>query len=399
MSARLALEGGPPVRATPLPYGRHTISADDVDAVTEVLGSDWLTTGPKVDELERAFAERVGAGAAVAVSSGTAALHAALASLGIGPGDEVVVPAMTFVATANCVVFQGATPVFADVDPDTLLLTAATVAERLTERTRAIVAVDYAGQPCAYASLRSLAADHRAHLVADACHSLGAEADGRAVGTLAELSAFSLHPVKAVTAAEGGLVSTGDPELASRMRAFRNHGITCDHRSRAAAGTWRYDMRALGFNYRLSDVQCALAISQLGKLEGWIDARARIAARYDAAFAGMPEVCPLAVRPGVRHAHHLYVVRLRLGRLRAGREDVFRALRAEGIGVGVHYPPAHLHGYYRAALGTHEGQCPAAEAAADEILSLPIFPAMDEDDVRSVVAATHKVIAGLSAAR
>jgi len=392
MSAALAVDGGRPVRDTLLPYARHSVDARDVRAVARALRSDWLTTGPGVERFERAFAERVGAREAVAVSSGTAALHCALHALGVGPGDEVVVPALTFVATASSAVLLGAVPVFADVDPDTLLLDPAAAERAVTPRTRACVAVDYAGQPCDYDALAEVAGSRGLHVVADACHSLGGSDGGRAVGTLAELSAFSLHPVKAVTAGEGGVVTTDDPKLAARMRAFRNHGITVDERKRARAATWVYEVTGIGCNYRLSELQCALAESQLEKLEGWVERRRQIACCYDRAFRGIPEVAPLARRPGAAHAWHLYVVRLRLEQLRVDRGAIFRALRAEGMGVNVHYRPVHLHPFYRERFGTREGQCPVAEAAYAQILSLPLFPGMTPADVESVVAAVRKVV-------
>jgi perosamine synthetase len=373
-----------PARRTPLPYGRQTIDEDDVAAVVAVLRSDWLTTGPRVAAFERAVADYVGAAEAVALSSGTAALHSALYALGVGPGDEVLVPALTFAASANCALYQGATPVFVDVDPDTLLMDPAAAAGRVTPRTRALVAVDYAGQPCDYDALHALARRHRLALVADACHALGGAYRGRRVGTLAALSTFSFHPVKPIATAEGGMVTTDDPELARRMRVFRNHGITTDHRQRAQAGSWSYEMVDLGFNYRLSDLQCALGASQLRKLPGWVRRRQEIAHRYDAAFAGLSGVRPLAVRPEVSHAYHLYVVRLADA---AARQRAYAALRAGGIGANVHYVPVHLHPYYHRRLGTAPGLCPVAEAAAERILSLPIFPSMSDADADDVIRA------------
>lgn len=391
MTRSLAVDGHAPVRKTMLPYGRQWLDEDDIAAVVEVLRSDWLTTGPKVAEFERAFADHVGAAEAVVVSSGTAALHAAIFALGIGVGDEVIVPAITFAASANCVVFQGATPVFADVEPDTLLLDPAQAEARVTPRTKAIMAVDYAGQPCDYDELRALATRHGLAVVADACHALGAGYKGRAVGVLADLSAFSLHPVKHITSGEGGVVTTARPELARHMRSFRNHGITTEHHERAESGSWFYEMVELGYNYRLTDFQCALAMSQLAKLPGWLARRREIAGRYDAAFAEMPAVRPLAVRGDVSHAYHLYVVRLDLGRLQADRSDVFAALKAEGIGTNVHYIPVHLHPFYRKRYGTGPGLCPVAEAAYEEIISLPIFPHMTDGDVEDVISAVRKV--------
>ena len=387
----LAIHGGTPVRRTMLPYGHQWLDDDDIAAVVEVLRSNWLTTGPKVDEFERAFAETVGAREAVAVSSGTAALHAAMYAIGIGPGDEVIVPAMTFAASANCVVFQGGVPVFVDVSPDTLLLDPVQIEAKITSRTKAIIAVDYAGQPCDYDALRAITDRHGLILVADACHSPGGTYKGRPVGSLADLSVFSFHPVKHITTGEGGMITTDDPQLARRMRIFRNHGITSDHRQREQQGSWFYEMVDLGYNYRITDIQCALGLSQLRKLPAWVKRRQEIAQRYNAAFAGVPAVRPLGVRAQVCHAYHLYVVLLDMTRLRATRGQVFAALRAEGIGVNVHYIPVHLHPFYRERFGTGLGLCPVAEAAYERIVTLPIFPHMSDDDVDDVIAAVHKI--------
>jgi perosamine synthetase len=391
VSERLAVDGGAPVRDGLLPYGRQLVDDEDVAAVVRTLRSDWLTTGPAVSEFERAFADCVGAREAVAVSSGTAALHAAMAALGVGPGDEVIVPTMTFAASANCVVYQGARPVFVDVDAGTLLVDPGHVERLINRRTRAVVAVDYAGHPCDYTALHEIADRLGLPVVADACHALGASRDGRTAGTLAALSAFSMHPVKHVTTGEGGVVTTDDPSAAARMRQFRNHGILTDHRQREARGTWFYEMADLGYNYRLSDLQCALGTSQLRKLPAWIARRQAIARRYDEAFAGLASVRPLPTEDGVSHARHLYVVRVDAEQVCGGRDAMFRALRAEGIGCNVHYVPVHLHPYYRTHLGTRPGMCPVAEQAYGEILSLPIFPGMTDGDVADVIAAVHKV--------
>jgi perosamine synthetase len=384
----------PPLRTKPLPYGRQTIDDDDIAAVVSVLRSDWLTTGPKVEECERAIATFTGTAHAVAVSSGTAALHTAMNALDVGPGDEVIVPAITFVATANSVVYCGGTPVFADVDPTTLLIEPTDVACRITPRTKAIIAVDYAGQPCDYEALRALASQHGLKLVADACHALGASDAGRPVGSLADLSTFSFHPVKPITTAEGGAITTDSAELAARMRIFRSHGITSDFRQREKEGAWAYEMVSLGYNYRLSDLQCALAVTQLRKLPSWIARRQQIARRYDAAFANHARWQPLATRAGVSHGYHLYVIRLADG---VNRAACFQALRAEQIGVNVHYGPVHLHPFYRQRFGTAAGECPIAEKAAEQILSLPVFPTMTDDDVQSVIDAVFKVCGNTSA--
>ena len=392
MASRLAIDGGAPLRERLLPYGHQNIDQNDVRAVIETLQSDWLTTGPKGREFERAFAAFTGAGEAVAISSGTAALHAAMHVLNIGPGDEVIVPAMTFAASANCVAYQGGKPVFTDVEPDTLLIDVNDVEKKISARTRAIVAVDYAGQPCEYDKLRNIAQRRGLALVADACHSLGGAYKGRAVGTLADLNIFSLHPVKAMTTGEGGVITTASFETAHAMRRFRNHGITSDHFEREQIGSWLYAMVELGYNYRMSDIQSALGLSQLAKLAGWVARRQAIAERYDLAFARMPGVRPLRVKAEVEHAYHLYVIQLDPAVLRADRARVFAALRAENIGVNVHYLPVHLHPYYRETFGTSEGLCPVAEAAYERILSLPIFPAMSDDDVNDVIEAVWKVL-------
>ena len=386
------MHGGAPVRTTLLPYGRHDIDEDDIAAVARVLRSDWLTSGPMVDAFEAAFAGLTGAGHAVAVSNGTAALHAVMFALAIGPGDEVIVPPMTFAASANAVIYQGGTPVFADVDPGTLLIDPARVAAAITPRTRAIVAVDYAGQPCDYAALRAVIAGRPIAIVGDACHSLGGSERGRRVGTLADLSAFSLHPVKHVTTGEGGVVTTDDPALDARMRTFRNHGITTDHRRRGEQASWVYEIVELGYNYRLTDIQCALGLSQLAKLPARIERRQAIARHYDRAFASLAEVRPLATRDEVSHAYHLYMVRVDTTGLAGDRATLFTALRREGIGVNVHYIPVHYHPFYRQRFGTGPGLCPVAEAAYEQLLTLPMFPAMTASDVQDVVDAMTKVV-------
>ncbi len=390
--SRLAFDGGTPVREKRLPYGRQWITQEDVDAVVATLQSDWLTTGPRVTEFEAALAAQVGTDHAVVVSNGTAALHTAAHALELAPGDEVIVPAITFAASANCALYEGATPVFADIDPETMLIDPDSVAARVTARTKAIVAVDFAGQPCDYERLRAIAQSAGVRVIADACHALGARSAGRTVGSLADLSTFSFHPVKHVATGEGGAITTDDARLAGRMRVFRNHGITTDHRTREAQGTWIYDMVDLGMNYRLSDIHCALGIAQLRHLPANIARRQEIAARYDAAFAGHAALRPLARREGVEHAYHLYVIRLQLSRLRVDRNRIMAALHAEGIGVNLHYRPVYLHPYYRERFGFGPGLCPRAEQVFEEIVTLPLFPAMVERDVDDVIDAVHKVL-------
>ena len=372
-----------------LPYGKQEIGDADIKAVVEALCSGWLTTGPRVSEFEKAFAAHCGAGEGVAVNSGTAALHCAMRAIGVAPGDEVIVPAITFAASANAAVYEGATPVFADVEADTLLIDPASVATRITSRTKAIVAVDYAGQPADYNALRAIAKDRGIALVADACHAPGATYQGRKVGTLADVSCFSFHPVKHLTTCEGGMTVTDDAAMAAHMRRFRNHGIDSDHRSREKAGAHAYDMVELGFNYRLPDVQCALGLAQLSRLTGWVASRQKIAGWYAEALAGMAEVTPLSLHRDRTHAYHLYVVKLADG---IDRDRVFARLRAEGIGANVHYAPVHLHSLYR-SRGYGPGLAPVAEAVSQQILTLPMFPAMTRADVARVAGALTRATA------
>ena len=385
-----ALMGGTPVRPRMLPYGRQQVDESDIAAVVEVLRGDWLTNGPAVTRFEDAFAEAVGARFAVALSSGTAALHAAVHVAGIGPGDEVILPSLTFLASANSILYCGATPVFADIDPATLNLDPAAVEARRSPRTKAVLPVHFAGLPCAMDRLLAVAGEGKLCVIEDAAHALGAEWQGQRVGAIGDLTTFSFHPVKHITTGEGGMVTTSNPDLASRLRRFRNHGIEREVRQRQT--TWRQDMVDFGFNYRLSDIHSALGWSQLRRLEAGLKRREAIASQYEAAFCQVPEAIPAPTLPKARHAWHIYPLRLRLEALREDRETIFRALRAENVGASVHYLPVHLHPYYRERLGTSRGLCPAAEEAADRLLTLPLFPQMSDQDVADVITALRKVL-------
>src|SRR5712671_5432411 len=389
----LAIKGGPPVRETLLPYGRQCLDEEDIQSVVEVLKSDWLTTGPKVGEFEEQFAEWVGTKHAVSVSSGTAALHAAAFAAGLKPGDEAVTTPMTFCATANCVLYQDATPVFADVSANTLNLDPHETSKKISSRTKAIIAVDYAGHPADLVAFRDLAEQHGLVLIEDACHALGAEHLGRRVGGIADMTVFSFHPVKHLTTGEGGMVTTNDSKLAETLRRLRNHGISSDARQRQKSGQWFYEMVLLGFNYRLTDIACALGISQLEKLQANLTHRRAIAARYSKAFRELPAVIVPAVRNGVEPAWHLYPIRLRFESLAAGRAEIFRALRAENLGVNVHYIPVHRHPYYRERFAYKGGEFPVAEDAYERLISLPMFHAMTDADVEDVIHAVQKIVA------
>ena len=389
----LAIDGGSPVRETLLPYGRQSVDDADIQAVVDVLRSDWLTTGPKVGEFEQAFAAYVGAGYAVSFSSGTAALHAAAFTAGLKPGDEAITTPLTFAATVNCILYQGATPVFADVSSDTLNIDPAQVEKKITPRTRAVIPVDYAGHPADLDSVLGFARKHGLIVIEDACHALGAEYKGSRIGSMADMTVFSFHPVKHVTTGEGGMVATNNPQFAETLSRFRNHGISSDARQRQSAGQWHYEMVLLGFNYRLPDIVCALGIEQLKKLESNLSRRRQIAAMYGAAFRDVPGIIAPIVKSEVNPAWHLYPVRLDLEKLSVHRGQVFRALRAENIGVNVHYIPVHLHPYYRDRFGYRGGEFPIAEDAYSRLISLPMFHSMSDQDVADVSHAVKKVLA------
>jgi len=388
----LAILGGSPVRETLLPYGRQSIEEQDIRAVVEVLQSDWLTTGPAIGEFEEAFAERVGAKYAISFSSGTAALHGATFAAGLKVGEEAITSPMTFAATANCVLYQGALPVFADIRADTLNIDPEQVSARITAKTRAILPVDYAGHPADLDPILELAEHHRLLVIEDACHALGAEYRGRRVGSLAHMSVFSLHPVKHIATGEGGMVTTDRAGLAEALRCFRNHGISSDARQRQAVGQWYYEMVELGYNYRLTDIACALGLSQLKRLDANLARRRVIANRYTDAFRPLLGVIPPTVRDDVNPAWHLYPIRLELDKLTADRNEIFCALRAENIGVNVHYIPVHLHRYYRNQFGYRGGEYPVAEQAYEQLISLSMFHGMTDDDVRDVISAVQKVV-------
>jgi perosamine synthetase len=393
---QLAVDGGTPVRKTFLPYGRQSIGEDDIQAVVDVLRSDWLTTGPKVAEFEEAFAAWVKAKHAVSFSSATAALHGAAFAAGLKPGDEAITTPLTFAATPNCVLYQGATPVFADVSADTLNLDPEKIAAQVTSHTRAILPVDYAGHPADLDAILDIAARHGLTVIEDAAHALGAEYRQRRTGSIAHMTVFSFHPVKHLATGEGGMVTTDRADYAEALRRFRNHGISSDARQRQSDGQWYYEMVMLGFNYRLTDIACALGLSQLKKLEANVSRRREIAARYSAAFSSLAEVTPPGVRANANPAWHLYPIRLNLEKLTADRRQVFRALRAENIGVNVHYIPVHRHPYYRDRFGYHGGEYPTAEDAYERLISLPMFHSMSDQDVEDVITAVKKITAAFA---
>lgn len=385
----LALHGGNPVRDTFLPYSRQTLDNADRAAVSRVLDSDFLTTGPEVAAFEQSLTAISGVSHAAAVSSGTAALHCMMDAFGIGPGDEVIVPTITFAATANAVRYVGAQPVFADVDPTNLLIDPECVESLVTDRTKAVVAVDFAGQAADYARLKK-AVPANVHILADAAHSIGGSLDGVPVGAIAEASCFSFHPVKPVAAGEGGAVVSDDAAIIESVKSFRNHGIDSDHIARAKVNTWEYQMTRLGYNYRMTDIQCALGTSQLSHMEERRSRREEIAARFDSLIDELPGITYLAARPGVKSAHHLYVIAIELERFSQDRTGFFNALRAENIGVNVHYVPVPNHPYYKKE-GAPGGPWPNSDAMYPRILSLPLWSGMSDSDSDDVLEALVRV--------
>jgi perosamine synthetase len=384
-----AIKGGKPVRSSMLPYGHQWIDEDDIAAVVEVLRSDWITQGPKIDEFERKVAEYCGAKYAVAMSSGTAALHAACSVAGISAGDEAITTPVTFAATANAIVYCGGRPVFADIREDTLNIDPREIEKRLTPWTKAILPVDFAGHPADLDEIMAIARDRKLIVIEDSCHALGAEYRGRKTGSLADMTVFSFHPVKHITTGEGGMVLTNSRDFYEQLKLFRQHGIV---RDTSAGQPWYYEIPNPGYNFRLTDFQCALGISQLTKLDRFIARRREMAARYNQAFAEMKEIISPAEEEYVKAAYHIYGIQLQAEKLKASRQEVFEALREENIGVNVHYLPVHLHPYYQREFGHKRGDYPRAEAYYDRAITLPLFPGMSDEDMADVIKAVDKVI-------
>jgi len=375
-----------------IPYGRQSIDGRDVQRVIDVLEGDWLTQGPMVRKFEQAVADHCDVPYAVAFSSGTAALHGAAFAAGVGAGDELLTSAITFAASANCGAYMGAKPIFADIDPRTWNVTADTVAAALTPATRAVVPVHFAGLPLDVEGIRA-AVGPDVTVIEDAAHALGAVTNGEPVGrcTHSDMSVFSFHPVKPVTTAEGGIVTTRDSTLRDRLDRFRNHGITRDPAALGRdEGGWYHEQHDLGFNYRLSDVHCALGRSQMERLGEFIGRRNAVADRYREGLADVAELTPPALAPaGSTHGYHLFVVRHHGGP--SARRALYDGLRAEGILAQVHYVPVYWHPYYRDRYGYREGACPEAEAYYGSCLSLPCFPTLTEDDQDRVIDTVRRL--------
>lgn len=388
----LAIHGGVPVRKEYLAYGRQTIDQKDIEAVVKVLKGDYLTTGPYVKEFEEKVASYVGAKYAVAVSNGTAALHMACFAAGIKEYDEVIVSAITFAASANAVLYCGGTPVFVDIDPLTYNIDSEKIEKKITNKTKAIIPVDFSGQSVDMDRIKAIADKHGLIIIEDAAHALGSEYKGKKVGSQADMVEFSFHPVKPITTAEGGIITTNNEDLYKKMMLFRTHGITRDSEVlQDNHGPWYYEQQVLGYNYRLTDVQSALGTSQISKIDEFVNRRREIVKHYNEAFKDLKEIVTPFEADFSKSGWHIYVIKVKPELLKVSRKEIFEALQAENIGVNVHYLPVYLHPYYR-DLGYKKGLCPNAEELYDNMITLPLFPSMTNEDVNDVITAVNKVI-------
>lgn len=389
----LAINGGRPVRKTPINYGHQFIDQNDVEAVMKVLTSDYLTCGPKIDELERRLREVTGARYAVAVSNGTAALHIACMAAGIVAGDEVITTPITFAASANCALYCGARPVFADINPETYNISPQEIEKKITKKTKAVIAVDFTGQAVEIERIRQICEKYKLVFIEDAAHSIGTKYRGKAVGNLADITTFSFHPVKTITGGEGGAVLTNDEKLYEKMKLYRTHGITREREfiRNESHGPWYYEQLALGYNYRMTDIQAALICSQLDKLQMFKERRKRIVEMYDEAFSQINEISVQQEIGESDTTRHLYIINLKLDKIRVGRQDIFTALKAENVCCNVHYIPVYYFPYYE-DMGYKKGLCPNAERLYEGMLTIPLYYGMTDEDVLSVIEAVNKVI-------
>lgn len=391
---RLSINGGFPVRGSKIYYGRQWIDDEDIAAVVKTLRSDFITCGPKVDEMERCLEDYTGARHAVAVSNGTAALHCACIAAGIGPGDEVITTPLTFAASANCVLYCGGRPIFADIDPETYNIDPTSIREKITAHTKAIVAVDFTGQSVDNDEIRKICDEHNLVFIEDAAHAIATKYDGKQVGSMADMTCFSFHPVKTVTGGEGGAITTNDEDLYKKLVLAHAHGITHDENLMEEApheGPWYYEEISLGFNYRITDFQAALIISQMKKLDRFAERRKEIVKRYDEAFADIPEIIVQKEIAKSDTCRHLYIIRLDLDRLSCTRREFFDAMSAENVQCQIHYVPVYWFPFYR-HMGYERGLCPIAEDVYKGIMSIPIYPKMTEQDVEDVIHAVNKVV-------
>jgi len=371
-----------------IPYGHQWIDNKDIQEVVKVLESDWITQGPKTEEFERALAKYCKVKYAVVVSSGTTALHSAYTIARIKSGDEVITTSLTFAATANVIFHCGGKPVFVDIEEDTLNIDPKKIERKITKNTKAIVPVDFAGHPCDYDEIRRIAKKHKLFIIEDAAHALGSEYKGRKIGSFADLTILSFHPVKAISTGEGGAVLTNKKDFYEKLKIFRNHGIV----KKPEKGGWYYEIENPGLNSRITDFQCALGLNQLRKIDKFIKRRREIVAKYNKAFKNVEEIIIPVERKDVKSAWHIYIVQLRLDRLKVGRREIFETFKKEGLGVQVHYLPLHLQPFYRKKFGYKKGDFPIAEKYYERAITLPLFPKMKNEEVNKVIKTVKKVI-------
>ena len=391
---KLAIDGGIPVRKEKIYYGRQWVVEDDIQAVEDVLHSDFLTCGPKVEELEKILSCYTGVKYTTVVANGTAALHCACIAAGIGPGDEVIVTPLTFVASANCILYCGAKPVFADVDLETYNIDPVSIEAHITDRTKAVVAVDFSGQAVKIKEIREICDKYNLIFIEDAAHAIGTKYDGKSVGSFADMTCFSFHPVKTITAGEGGAVMTNSDKLYKKLVLAHMHGITHDPdlmEDGPYEEEWYYEQISLGFNYRMTDFQAALLISQLNRLEEFKMQRRMIVKRYDEEFSNIPEIIMQKEIPESDTCRHLYIIRLNLEQLTCSRRQFFDAMSAENVQCQVHYIPVYWFPYYR-HLGYERGLCPNAEDVYKGIMSIPLYPKMSDEEIEDVIHAVKKVV-------
>ena len=388
-----AIEGGKVSRNNFLPFARPLIEQEDIEEVVDTLNSDWLTTGPKTHLFEEKFAKYIGSKYAVAVNSCTAALHISLAALGIGKGDEVITSPYTFISTVNVILQQGAIPVFLDIKPDTFNINPDLIREKINDKTKAIMPIHFAGQPCEMEKIMKIAKDNNLLVIEDAAHAISAEYEGRKIGTIGDATSFSFYPTKNMTTGEGGMVTTNDEKLANKCRVWSLHGISKDAWKRySAEGSWYYEIVCPGYKYNMTDIQASLGLHQLEKLNNFQRKREKIVKAYNKAFKDMKEIMIPFIKDNVKHAWHLYVIKIVSEKLKINRNQFIEALKAENIGTSVHFIPAHLQPYYRDTFGFKKGDFPNAEYAFERVISLPLFPKMSDKDVKDVINSVKKIV-------
>lgn len=391
---KLAIKGGYPVRSGIIYYGRQWIDEEDIASVSEILASDFLTCGPKVEEMERVLEAYTGAKHAVAVSNGTAALHCACIAAGIGPGDEVITTPITFAASANCALYCGAKPVFADINPKTYNIDPESIRAHITDKTKAVVAVDFTGQAVEIEKIRTICDEYNLVFIEDAAHSIATKYNGKQVGSLADITTFSFHPVKTITGGEGGACLTNNDQYYQKLVLAHTHGITHDESLMEGApheGPWYYEEIALGYNYRITDFQAALIVSQMSKLDKFVARRKEIVKKYNEEFSKIPEIIVQEEIPESDTCRHLYIIRLDLDKLTCTRREFFDAMSAENVQCQIHYVPVYWFPYYK-HLGYEKGLCPNAEEVYGSIMSIPLYPKMTDRDVHDVIHAVKKIV-------